>query len=180
MELVAKEAKDVFKAYPDFHLALNVSAEDLHSSEIIASLRALKLKMNAGSDNLIIEAAERKILNLDVLKQTLQEIHNLGIKVAIDDFGTGYSNLAYLESLKLDYLKIDKAFVDAIGTGASTSQVILHIIEMAKALNIQLIAEGVEHEEQAKFIRDQGVQFAQGWLYSKPLSLKNVVLLLQG
>lgn len=178
IELVAKEAKGIFRTYPLFHLAINVSAEDLHSSDIISSLQKLTYITNAGPGNLIVEATERKIMNLDLLKQTLLAIHSLGIKVAIDDFGTGYSNLSYLENLEVDYLKIDKSFVDAVGTESSTSQVILHIIKMAKALNLQIVAEGVEHKEQAEFIRDKGVQFAQGWLYSKPIPLKKVLLLL--
>lgn len=178
-ELIAKEAKDLFKTYPHFHLAINVSAEDLHSTEIVENLRTLMLKTNAGPHNLMIEATERKIMNLDILKQTLHAIRSLGVKVAIDDFGTGYSNLSYLETLDLDYLKIDKSFVDAVGTDSSTSQVILHIIEMAKSLNLQIIAEGVESKEQAAFIREKGVQFAQGWFYGKPTSLKEVLALLK-
>jgi sensor c-di-GMP phosphodiesterase-like protein len=179
LDLVATEAKNLFINYPHFHLAINVSAADLHSGAIVDSLRTLVLTTKASADNLIIEATERKIMDLDILKQTLHAIHQLHIKVAIDDFGTGYSNLSYLEALELDYLKIDKSFVDAIGTGASTSQVIVHIIEMAKSLNLHIIAEGVESEEQVKFMLDNGVQFAQGWYFSKPTSLNNVLLLLQ-
>lgn len=179
IELVSKEAEGLFSNYPHFHLAINVSAEDLYSNDILTSLRTLMLKTNAGPGNLIIEATERQIINLNLLKQTLNAIHKLGIKVAIDDFGTGYSNLSYLETLELDYLKIDKSFVDAVGTESSTSQVILHIIEMAKALNLKIIAEGVESKKQAEFMRDKGVQFAQGWLYSKPLPLEQVLLLQQ-
>jgi len=178
-ELLAEDATDLFKTYPDFHLAINVSADDLHSNDIIVNLRTLIQATQAGPGNLIIEATERKLMNLDIFQQTLYAIHSLGVKVAIDDFGTGYSNLAYLQTLKMDYLKIDKSFVDAIATDSSTSQVIFHIIEMAKALNLQIIAEGVENKEQAEFIRDKGVQFAQGWLYSKALPLSDVLLLIR-
>lgn len=169
MELLRHDATTILAAHPDLMISFNLSPEDMRSKEILDELRVLLGARNVKPENLHVEMTERGILNTDHARDIVQAIRELGIRVAIDDFGTGFSSLSYLTTFDVDYLKIDKAFVDALGTAAATSQVAMHIISMAKELNLMMIAEGVETELQAAILKDAGVQYAQGWLFAKAM-----------
>lgn len=179
IELVALDVGNLFRLYPDFHISINLSAADLHSKHIVEQICSLIKASNANPKNLIVEVTERGFLNAELALEVVQEIRASGVRVAIDDFGTGYSSLSYLGTFKIDFLKIDKLFVDTLGIDAPTSNVVSHIIEMAKTLNLEMIAEGIETEAQAKFLLDHGVQYGQGWLFGKPTAMTDVISKLQ-
>ncbi len=175
ISMIGRQAAGLFDAFPDFHIALNISAADLHDIETPMRLRQLAAKTRARPGSLIAEVTERAFVHTDRARSVLGELRQFNVASAIDDFGTGYSSLSHLETLPLDYLKIDKSFVDSLATESVTSHVIHHIIEMAKSLNLKMIAEGVETEVQARFLREQGVQFAQGWLFGKPMAFADLL-----
>jgi len=170
MELVARDAATLLRARPGLHIAINLSARDLQTEGTGQRVRSLIQRMEVQAHNLMVEVTERGFMQeADIAHRVMADLHESKIRIAIDDFGTGYSSLSYLQKFKLDYLKIDKSFVDTMGGDAATSQVAHHIIEMAKSLNLEMIAEGVETEAQLRYLRQRGVQFAQGWYFSKAL-----------
>lgn len=174
LQLVEQDTRKFLATYPDFHVALNVSATDVHSDAVVRQLDALLGRRAAKASNLIVEITERGILDIEAARSVIGTLRERGIGVAIDDFGTGYAGLSYLESLQVDFLKIDRSFIEAIGTGAPTNEVVNHIIAMASAMGLKMIAEGVETEAQADYLRKRGVQFAQGWLFGKPQLLEEI------
>ena len=109
--------------------------------------------------------------NFDVANLFLTQLREMGCSIALDDFGAGYSSLGYLTQIELNTLKIDKQFVDNLNVSKRSTLVTKTIIEMAKQLNLKICAEGVETREQAEFLIENGCHQLQGYLFSKPKSL---------
>lgn len=170
--IVAADLPKLLKLFLHFRIAINLSASDLRSNETVEILKKMLQSSGADASNIEVEVTERGIVQGLEARALLSKIRSMGVRVAIDDFGTGYSSLASLQTLGLDTLKIDRAFVETIGTDGVTSQVVLHIIEMAHSLKLDVVAEGVETEAQAEFLLKSGVRYAQGWLFGKPMAIE--------
>ncbi|HUV69108.1 MAG TPA: EAL domain-containing protein [Terracidiphilus sp.] len=178
-EIVAADLPSMLALDPEFQICMNLSEPDLVTPDTVSLLRKVMSTSNARPCNLQVEATERLFVQADQSRWMLAKIRSLGIEVAIDDFGTGYSSLSCLQTLGLDALKIDKSFVDTIGTDGATSQVVPHIISMAHSLELEMIAEGVETAAQADFLRMRGVHYAQGWLFARSMSIDSLCVALQ-
>ena len=173
--LAARDAADLLKARPDFVLSINFAATDLYDAGLAQHLAGVMHEHGLQPSSLVIEATERTFIDAEQSRAAIQRLRALGHRVAIDDFGTGYSSLSYLTRLEVDTIKIDRSFVETIGTGAVTAHVVSHIIEMAKSLQLHMVAEGVETEAQATYLREHGVQLAQGWLYAQAMGIEELV-----
>lgn len=163
--------RHVFPMSSQFHVGINVAPSHFRRGVLIKDLNQYWFSAHP-IQQLILEITERDAL-LDVDYRIARELHRKNVKLAIDDFGTGNSSFSWLETLRPDVLKIDKSFTAAIGSDAVNSTVTDIIIALGQRLNIELVAEGVETQEQAKYLRRHGVHILQGYLYAQPMPLRD-------
>ncbi|MGH8048138.1 MAG: EAL domain-containing protein [Chthoniobacterales bacterium] len=161
----------LLREYPTLHIGINLAPQHFASMRILEAMNAVT-KKDLPSAQLIFEITERGLVTDEnsVARAVMSGIVAAGAKLAVDDFGTGYSSLSYLQRFPLDYLKIDKAFVDGIESETTSSGLVDQIIRIANSLDMKIIAEGVEQPFQAAYLKAHGVQYAQGWFFARPLS----------
>jgi diguanylate cyclase (GGDEF)-like protein/PAS domain S-box-containing protein len=156
----------------DLVLAVNVSAKQFRQADFVGQVRDTIQRHAIKPMLLKLELTESLLLeNIQETISTMQALKAIGIKFSLDDFGTGYSSLQYLKQLPLDQLKIDQSFVCNLVSDSSDRAIVRTIIAMAHSLNLNVIAEGVETEEQQQILLNKGCLHYQGFLYSKPLPI---------
>jgi len=166
IEHIFTELGDWLNQHPDHHISVNLGVSDVHSLHILEVIRPYLARYSVKPGQIAFEITERGFADPKITAPIIAQYRKAGHAIYIDDFGTGYSSLSYLQDLDVDILKIDKSFVDAL----EYKNVTPHIIEMANALGILMVAEGIETPRQATWLREQGVQYGQGWLFSKALT----------
>ncbi|MBD7907614.1 sensor domain-containing protein [Sporosarcina gallistercoris] len=178
LETACKQAKQwQEQGFPNIRMSVNVSIRQFKQPAFINNV--LKVLQKTGLDPcyLNIEITESMTTDVDYSQKILQQLHNEGIHVSIDDFGTGYSSLSYLSKFPITHLKIDQVFLQDLSS--SNTAIIKTIIDLAKNLSIDVIAEGVETDEQALFLSTLRCDEVQGFLYSRPLPKHEIEKLLQ-
>lgn len=153
-------------------LSVNISIRQLCQEDFVSQIKAILEETQINPSRLKLELTESLIMEgtSDNVRKML-ELQQLGIHFSMDDFGTGYSSLVHLQSLPLNQLKIDRSFVGNIVTNANDAVIVKAIIAMAAALDLEVIAEGVETREQMEMLSQYGCKAFQGYLFSKPLPL---------
>jgi EAL domain-containing protein (putative c-di-GMP-specific phosphodiesterase class I) len=122
---------------------------------------------------LILEITEGLLISdIDVAKRRLEELVALGVRFSIDDFGTGFSSLSYLRQLPLHEIKIDRSFMAGLPSDAASAGIVRSILSMGQHLGLQVVAEGVEQDEQSNFLAEHGCDVQQGWLHGRPVPVE--------
>lgn len=169
------ELKRINQTHPDRVVALNVSALQLKDTHFIAFLKNRIKVIGVKPENLCIELTESTAMDdVEVKLMDLHQIKAIGCKIAIDDFGTGYSSLAYLSRFPIDHIKIDKSFVHKMMSDEPTRQLVSSMITLAHNLKLEVVAEGVETQEQVALLKDFGCDLIQGYYISKPKRMEEL------
>ncbi|KQT14282.1 putative bifunctional diguanylate cyclase/phosphodiesterase [Ramlibacter sp. Leaf400] len=164
---------------PAPRIAVNVAAAQLRDGDLVRHLREALDAIGGNPAALSIEVTESVLIgNLERAIEVLTQVRELGLPVAIDDFGTGYSSLAYLVTLPVDEVKIDRAFTRKIGTDSAYRDIVGTCVNLARNLRLRVVAEGVETQEQARVLRALRCDLAQGFLYSPPVPAEELAQLL--
>lgn len=161
---------------PELRVSANISAVQFRNADLYTVVARALESSALDASYLELEITESVLMENDSRsRKTLERFHNLGIQLSLDDFGTGYSSLSYLKSFPMDTIKIDRSFIRDIHTDPDDTAIVRAIVGLGQALNLSVIAEGVETKEQERYLVDQGCRIAQGYLYSKPMGVIDVV-----
>ncbi|MBU2873571.1 sensor domain-containing protein [Marinobacter salexigens] len=169
-EWVLREACRQGAAGPGLKMAVNLSARQFHQKNLVGVIQQILKETGMQPANLELEITESALLyDVESAIETMTELAGLGLSISLDDFGTGYSSLSYLKRFPIDTLKIDKSFIAEVTTDSGSRVIVNTIIAMAHALELKVVAEGVETEEQLVLLYDRGCDQAQGYLFARPL-----------
>ncbi|WP_137885998.1 EAL domain-containing protein [Pseudomonas sp. 2FE] len=166
---------------PPLSMAVNISALEFRSKDFLEGIRAVLLETRLEPRYLELEITEGVLMqDIESTGSVLRALKDMGVRLAIDDFGTGYSSLSYLRRFPVDVLKIDQSFVRDISTDANDAAIVSAIIGMGTSLKLQVIAEGVETQEQLAFLQAHRCEEGQGYYFSRPVAADAFATLLAG
>ncbi|HKL41460.1 MAG TPA: bifunctional diguanylate cyclase/phosphodiesterase [Clostridia bacterium] len=184
-ELLIEEAVKKLKVFEKisnrhYKMAINISAMQLNQPNFLVFLKSILEKYHVNYKSLELEITESLLIKNRVeTNEILKKIREIGINISLDDFGTGYSSLSYLMDLELDQLKIDKSFINQLENDSTKENILESIIKMAHVLSFEVVAEGVENENQLEIIRSKKCNYVQGYYYYRPLSSDKIIEILE-
>jgi EAL domain-containing protein (putative c-di-GMP-specific phosphodiesterase class I) len=150
-------------------VAVNLSPKQFRNPDLALFIEHVLHKNNVSAEYLKLEITEGVLMNsCGHVENTLRELSKLGVAIVMDDFGTGYSSLSYLRTYPFDVLKIDRSFITDIAKETASRELVNASIDLAHSLGLEVVAEGVETEEQISYLADQGCDYAQGYLLGRP------------
>ncbi len=170
MRKVCIEVGPALGRRPDLRISFNFAGKLFSEPSIVKDVRDIFVSSPIKFSQVVLEVTERDpIENFTETRQTIAALQGLGVRIAIDDVGTGHSGLSYMLKLGVDIIKIDKMFVDAIGTDRNSTTIVETLVDLARNMRMDVVAEGVENFEQVMHLRTLGVRAAQGYVFAPPL-----------
>jgi EAL domain-containing protein (putative c-di-GMP-specific phosphodiesterase class I) len=149
---------------------VNLSAVELKDPSLTDGVMEILARTGLDPRLLVLEITESLVQDADASLSTLDQLRQCGVQLALDDFGTGYSSLSYLRSLPLDILKIAKPFVEGMARGRQENSFVRMIVDLARALDLRVVAEGIESEDELDALRELGCELGQGFYLAAPLA----------
>jgi EAL domain-containing protein (putative c-di-GMP-specific phosphodiesterase class I) len=166
--------------HSSLRVCVNLSARQFSREGLADHVEALLLQSGISSNQLGLEMTESSLIpNMGTALQVLGSLRKLGVSLLMDDFGTGYSSLNHLHSFPFDVLKIDRSFVGRMTEGDQPLQIVRTIIELARVLGMDVVAEGIETREQYRLLRQMGCRYGQGFLMARPMTAEAATALLR-
>ena len=157
-------------------LSVNISARELQEPDLVDAVADALAEHEVAAERVTLEVTESALVDESGPEaQRLRALRALGVRIAVDDFGTGYSSLSYLHRLAVDVVKIDRSFVDAADSGHTEATLVRSIVELSRSLGLDVVAEGIEREEQLTFLRSTECGLGQGFLFARPSSPAELV-----
>lgn len=165
--------------WPGLQVAVNLSPVQLKSDSFVRRVSRMVSEAHASPSQIIFEVTENVMMDSSgQAGQALKDLRELGFKIALDDFGTGYSSLSYLRRFEFDRLKIDRSFIEGVEDDSDAVAVIETVIALGRRLNMEIVAEGIENEAQARLMKTLGCTHLQGWFVARPIESRDVVRML--
>lgn len=170
LKKIQEQTKDT-----QFSVSINISGKQFNNLNFLNEVETLRKKFDLNSSTIKLEMTERVMMDGNLALETLVRFSEMGYKLSIDDFGTGFSSLQYLFRMPLDNIKIDRSFVRDILKDDKALAIVKSLIYLAQSLKMQIIAEGIEKEEEKNLLKALGVDFGQGFLFSKAIPLNDLI-----
>ncbi|MBD0788364.1 EAL domain-containing protein [Vibrio sp. Y2-5] len=171
---------DMNKTHPSISISINVSVIQLEDDDFISYLQFIMNKYSVNPANVHLEITETAMIsNITKLTNRIIQAKEAGVMISVDDFGTGFSSIAVLRNLKIDYIKIDKSYIDNICSCDKDKSIVSAVTKMAHTIGTNVVAEGIETDDQLALIGQSGIDFYQGYLFSKPVSFKEAIYILE-
>ncbi len=180
MRRVCAEAGQAIGCRPALKISFNFAGQLFSDETIVKDVSKIFSRSPIKLSQVVLEVTERDpIENFTATRQTIAAFQGLGVRIAIDDVGTGHSGLSYMLKLGVDIIKIDKMFVDAIGTDRNSTTIVETLVDLAHNMRMDIVAEGVENFEQVMYLRELGIRSAQGYVFAPPLPGKAFLQLVE-